>query len=64
MEYVASLAYAKERDQQEPLYKFREQFYFPQRDGKDAIYFCGNSLGLQPRNVKGAIEQELTSTLR
>ena len=25
----------------------------------DAIYFCGNSLGLQPRNVEAAIRQEL-----
>ncbi|SHM26097.1 Kynureninase [Chitinophaga jiangningensis] len=59
MEYVASLAFAKEQDQKDPLRKFREQFLFPQRKGKDAIYLCGNSLGLQPRNVKAAIEQEL-----
>lgn len=59
MEYVASMAFAKEQDLQDPLHKFREQFYFPQRNGKDAIYFCGNSLGLQPRNVKAAIDQEL-----
>jgi kynureninase len=26
---------------------------------KDAIYFCGNSLGLQPRDVAPAIQQEL-----
>jgi len=59
MEYVASLAFAKEKDQQDPLNKFRDQFYFPQRNGKDAIYLCGNSLGLQSKNVKSAIEQEL-----
>ena len=59
MEYVATLAFARERDQQDPLHKFKDQFYFPQRNGKDAIYLCGNSLGLQPKNVKGAIEQEL-----
>lgn len=59
MEYVATLAFAKEQDRQDPLNKFREQFYFPQRKGKDAIYLCGNSLGLQPKNVKSAIEQEL-----
>ncbi|MGF6844974.1 kynureninase [Chitinophaga sp. W3I9] len=59
MEYVASLAFAKEKDQQDTLNKFRAQFYFPQRNGKDAIYLCGNSLGLQPKNVKAAIEQEL-----
>jgi kynureninase len=26
---------------------------------KDAIYFCGNSLGLQPRDVTPAVQQEL-----
>ncbi|NIG52033.1 kynureninase [Chitinophaga sp. Cy-1792] len=60
MEYVASIAYAKEQDQQDPLNRFREQFYFPQRNGKDAIYLCGNSLGLQPKRVKAAIDQELS----
>lgn len=60
MEYVASIAYAKGKDQEDPLSRFKEQFYFPQRNGKDANYLCGNSLGLQPKNVKSAIEQELS----
>jgi kynureninase len=54
-----TLAFAKQQDEKDPLYKFRSQFYFPQHDGKDAIYFCGNSLGLQPKNVEAAIQQEL-----
>ena len=28
-------------------------------DGKEAIYFCGNSLGLQPRTTQAYIQQEL-----
>jgi kynureninase len=55
----ATLAFAKQQDEKDELYKFRSQFYFPQHDGKDAIYFCGNSLGLQPINVETAIQQEL-----
>ncbi|MVT07499.1 kynureninase [Chitinophaga tropicalis] len=51
--------FAKEQDQLDPLKTYREQFYFPQRNGRDAIYFCGNSLGLQAKNIKPAIEQEL-----
>ena len=55
----ATLAFAKQQDEKDDLYKFRSQFYFPQHDEKDAIYFCGNSLGLQPKNVEAAIQQEL-----
>ncbi|QHS62050.1 kynureninase [Chitinophaga agri] len=57
--FELSKRFAEEQDQSDPLKTYREQFYFPQRNGRDAIYFCGNSLGLQPKNVKPAIEQEL-----
>lgn len=57
--FELSKQFADEQDQSDPLKTYREQFYFPQRNGKDAIYFCGNSLGLQPRKVRQAIEQEL-----
>ena len=57
--YEASLSYAVSQDQQDSLNKFREQFHFPLHEGKEAIYFCGNSLGLQPKTVKAAIQQEL-----
>lgn len=59
MTYEASLSYAVSQDQQDSLNKFREQFHFPPHEGKEAIYFCGNSLGLQPKAVKAAIQQEL-----
>ncbi|WP_343693411.1 kynureninase [Chitinophaga sp.] len=54
-----SRAFAEEQDQKDTLRNYRNQFYFPQRNGKDAIYFCGNSLGLQAKNVQPAIMQEL-----
>ncbi|SFW87533.1 kynureninase [Chitinophaga sancti] len=54
-----SWAFAEEQDQKDTLKSYRNQFYFPQRNGKDAIYFCGNSLGLQAKNVQPAIMQEL-----
>jgi kynureninase len=57
--FELSRQFAEEQDQSDPLKTHREQFYFPQKNGKDAIYFCGNSLGLQPKKVKPAIEQEL-----
>ena len=57
--YKSSLTYAQQLDQKDPLRDYRDQFYFPQHQGRDVIYFCGNSLGLQPKSVKPAIEAEL-----
>ena len=53
------LSFAREKDRVDPLCKFRDSFYLPQAHGRDAIYFCGNSLGLQPKTVEAAILQEL-----
>jgi kynureninase len=54
-----SLAFAQQLDSQDSLAHFRERFHIPSPNGSPAIYFCGNSLGLQPKTVKSAIEQEL-----
>jgi kynureninase len=54
-----TLAFAQQLDEQDELRSFREKFYFPQHEGKDTIYFTGNSLGLQPRNVQAYVQQEL-----
>jgi kynureninase len=54
-------AFAKEMDEQDPLSHFRERFHFPKVNGKEAIYFCGNSLGLQPKSVKDYIDRELAN---
>jgi kynureninase len=57
--FEPSLEYARSLDQVDPLYRFRERFVFPQHDGKDVVYFCGNSLGLQPRSVSYLMQAEL-----
>ncbi|MGI8893817.1 MAG: kynureninase, partial [Bacteroidia bacterium] len=59
MEMSNSIEFAREQDNQDPLKKFRERFYFPQHNGKPVIYFTGNSLGLQPKSVAAYIKQEL-----
>lgn len=47
-------------DAADPLTGFRDQFHIPRRgSGEEVVYFTGNSLGLQPRRVRGYIEQEL-----
>lgn len=47
-------------DKTDALRHFREKFYIPkQAGGEDVLYFTGNSLGLQPKTVRAAVEQEL-----
>ena len=58
-QFESTFIFAQKKDTEDVLRKFRADFYFPQHNGKDAIYFCGNSLGLQPKNVENAIQQEL-----
>jgi kynureninase len=51
---------AQQKDREDELKGFRSRFYFPQHDGRDVIYFCGNSLGLQPVAAEESLRQELT----
>ncbi len=59
MNFEPTLAFAKLKDREDKLARFKHKFYFPQVNGKDVIYFCGNSLGLQAKNVESAVMQEL-----
>ena len=59
MQYKSTRQFAREMDDADVLSKFRNHFHFPQHNKKDAIYFCGNSLGLQPKTAKDYLEQEL-----
>lgn len=52
-------AWAQAQDAQDPLHRFRAEFIFPQHQGQDSIYLCGNSLGLQPKTVRHYVEDEL-----
>jgi kynureninase len=57
--FEANLEYAQNLDQVDILYSFRERFLFPQHNGKNACYLCGNSLGLQPKSVGYLMNLEL-----
>ena len=47
-------------DKEDTLANYRDRFFIPKdKDGKDVIYLCGNSLGLQPKSVRKFVEQEL-----
>ena len=57
--YQNSPAFAREQDEKDPLNHFREQFFIPRAAGTEAIYFCGNSLGLQPKSTRTYLDREL-----
>ena len=59
MHYENSLAFARKKDQDDPLSKYRQDFFFPDFHDEEVVYFTGNSLGLQPKATKDYIQQEL-----
>ncbi|MFC4268580.1 kynureninase [Polaribacter marinivivus] len=60
MNYQNSLDFAKQLDERDPLKEVRNKFYIPKdTNGKDWLYFTGNSLGLQPKVTADYIQQEL-----
>ncbi len=60
---VTTFAAREERalaaDATDPLAGFRERFHIPRHGDGEIAYFCGNSLGLQPRDTRAALEAEL-----
>ncbi|MFT5231768.1 MAG: kynureninase [Planctomycetota bacterium] len=58
--YTNSLAFAQQCDREDALAHFRNKFLHPSdQHGKQLIYLCGNSLGLQPSATASYIEKEL-----
>lgn len=60
MNYDNTLEFANKLDEQDTLKSIREEFLIPKQNGKDLIYLCGNSLGLQPRSAMARIQDQLT----
>jgi len=59
MNYEFSEEFARALDKDDELARFRKEFHFPQLNGAPALYFTGNSLGLQPKGAREAILTEL-----
>lgn len=52
--------FARHMDSIDPLAPLRDRFHVPRtRDGRDAVYLCGNSLGLMPKAARAIVGQEL-----
>jgi kynureninase len=52
-------AWALARDAADSLARFRDEFLIPPHAHGEQVYFCGNSLGLQPRATRDALISEL-----
>lgn len=59
MIFENKLKFAQTLDKEDPLKKYRNQFFFPTFFGNDVRYFTGNSLGLQVKSTSSYIQQEL-----
>ena len=46
-------------DAADPLRPLRNDFLIPRHKHNDQVYFCGNSLGLQPKGARGYINEVL-----
>jgi kynureninase len=64
MNYSNDPDFAVSLDKKDALAGFRKRFHFPELNGKPVLYFCGNSLGLQPLGVKEYIDRELDNWAR
>jgi kynureninase len=51
--------HALARDAADPLRALRDEFLIPRHGGKEQAYFCGNSLGLQPKGARAMVEEVL-----
>lgn len=57
--------FAARMDELDPLSSFRESFHVPRDgDGRPVAYFVGNSLGLQPREARGIVEEVMDDWAR
>lgn len=61
-DYRPDESYARDLDAADPLREFRELFHIPRAANDPAhpsVYLTGNSLGLQPKATRAAVDQEL-----
>lgn len=56
MKFQNTREFAQQLDAQDELKHYRNEFIFPQHEGKNVIYFTGNSLGLQPKSAKKYVD--------
>ncbi len=61
MIYQDNYEFAAKLDTEDELRHFSNEFLIPQHGGRDAIYLCGNSLGLQPVSAQKYLSAQLST---
>lgn len=64
MNYENTKDFALHCDIEDSLAEYRFKFHMPKHNGEDVLYFTGNSLGLQPKSTRDAINHELDDWAR
>lgn len=59
MQHLLDLHYAAQQDANDSLSPYRKAFHIPKVNGKEALYFTGNSLGAMPVKAREYIAEEL-----
>ncbi|MBT8318572.1 MAG: kynureninase, partial [Gramella sp.] len=57
MQFENTREFARKLDKEDNLSRYRDEFIFPKVNGKDVIYFVGNSLGLQPKTAQKYVNE-------
>ena len=65
MNFSTDPDFARLADENDSLASFRQEFVMPKpRNGKDCLYLCSNSLGLQSKRAIASLQQELDDWAR
>jgi kynureninase len=57
-------AYAQQQDANDLLRDFRADFHIPHHGDGEMAYFCGNSLGLQPKGARACVDEVMDKWAR
>ena len=64
MIFKNTIEFSQTLDSEDKLRQFRDRFFIPLHNGKECVYFTGNSLGLQPKTTGQHVNQELEDWAR
>lgn len=56
--------HAQQQDADDPLRSYRDEFHIPRHDSAEMAYFCGNSLGLQPKGARAYVDEVMDKWAR
>ncbi len=57
-------AKAQVHDDADPLRGYRDEFHIPRHGDVEMAYFCGNSLGLQPKGARACVDEVMDKWAR